>query len=415
MGPLLFNRISPGPVMILPPSQSHPSFRFASQPILDTVYRGLPVCAANHDPFSTDGIRPGLSKPRMGHSSSWAPASSSNPICTNPSRKRPREESILIPDEVNGQRPNNFQVSQPASRPPKERDLYGEGVALNPRSQAAISAESQTGTWIEREAVAGALMSSWPDRRPISKPSFPPSRKAQRLDTTAPGLDGLAFTSIQRQLQHASADDDHRCSLNANSSISAPFAPEEPLVDDFTQLLGISWQRVSHNNDLAPAVRGWEKYINNHFSRCLQSAHILLKNRSMNAYLVTARPIMGSTTTLPEDGASSSLRTTSGDVIKATHFYLFTEDLSEARLVGLTWDNCLQNLRSAPIAFEGINVLKATKKSREVIVECNTAPVKAMGNGICAVSDFRNDSVNVQETSDLNSEVCSEMGMDIDV
>ena len=122
---------------------------------------------------------------------------------------------------------------------------------------------------------------------------------------------------------------------------------------------------------------------------------------------------MGSTTTLLEDGASSSLRATSGDANKVTYFYLFTEDLSEARLVGSTWDNCLQNLRSAPIAFEGINVLKATEKSREVIVECNTVPMKTMGNGISVVADFRNDSVNVQETSNLNSEVCS--GMDIDV
>jgi hypothetical protein len=283
-------------------------------------------------------------------------------------------------------------------------------IPLNPRSQTAISAESQTGTWLEREAIAGALMSSWPDHCPISKPSVPPNHKAQRLDTTAPGT---AFASIQCRLQHASAEDDHRRSLNANSSISAPFAPGEPLVDDFTQLLGISWQHVSHNDNLAPAVRGWEKYINNHFSRCLQSAHILLKNRSMDAYLVTARPVMGSTTTLLEDRASSSLRATSGNVSKATYFYLFTEDLSEAGLVGSTWDNCLQNLRSAPIAFEGINVLKATEKSREVIVECNIVPMKTMGNGISVVADFRNDSVNVQETSDLNSEVCS--GMDIDV
>ncbi|OXV11067.1 hypothetical protein Egran_01174 [Elaphomyces granulatus] len=399
MGPLFLNRISQGPTMILPPFQSHPSFRFASQPILDTVYHGLPACAANHDPFSMDGIRPGPSNPRMGHSS-WAPASSSNPVCTNLSRKRTREESILTPNE---------QPTPRLTSLPKEGDLYGEGmVLLNPRSKMAISAESQT-TWLkeaEREAVADTLISSGSDPRPISKSPVPPSRKARRLDTTAPGLGDIAFASIQHRLKHAS--DDHRRSLNANSSISAPFAPGEPLVDDFTQLLGISWQRVSHNDDLAPAVRGWEKYINNHFSRCLQSAHILLKNRSMNAYLVTARPIMGSVTALPEDGASSSLCISS----KATCFYLFKEDLSEARLVGSTWDNCLQNLRSSPIAFEVVNIIKPTEKSREVIAECNAVLVNAMGNGISVVADFKNDSVNVQET-DLNSEVCS--GMDIDI
>src|SRR6202044_2250214 len=113
-----------------------------------------------------------------------------------------------------------------------------------------------------------------------------PGRKSQRLDNSAPGLDDIALASIHERLQRSDSDVDHSRSLD-NDKTSV--IPDEPRVDDVTCLLGISWQRVSHDDDLAPAVCGWEKYIDNHYYRHLQGARILLKNRSLNAYLVAAQ------------------------------------------------------------------------------------------------------------------------------
>ena len=103
-------------------------------------------------------------------------------------------------------------------------------------------------------------------------------------------------------------------------------------IDDATQLLGISWQRVDNDDDMTPAYRGWKKYIDNRFS--LYDSQFLLKSRALDMYLIAARP----------NSSSSS---------SCVSFYLFSEDLSQARLVASSWEKTVQNLSSVPIVFEG--------------------------------------------------------------
>ncbi|KAL1969594.1 hypothetical protein VTN77DRAFT_8147 [Rasamsonia byssochlamydoides] len=419
MGPVLYNPFSDGPTMVLSPPQDHASFQFPSQPTFDTASQSLQTYAnTDSSPLSMDGVHPTSSKSMTGHSSSWTPASSANPIFTNPSRKRSREESaVAADDDTNGQQSSGLALSKPVSAP-EEEPVYGEGmVLLNPRTGLAISAESQTGTWYEelaeQQAAAAPPVSSRSHRLHDANGSAAPSRKSQRLDTSAPGLDDIALASIRQRLQRTSNDDDYSRSLSKTSS---SIIPEEPRVDDVTRLLGISWQRVSHDDDMAPAVYGWEKYINNHFGRYLHSARILLENRSMNAYLVAAQSTMQPPQAANAFAHNSTAAPSPFDLDPSTCFYLFKEDLTEAQLVGSTWDLCLQNLRSVPIRFEGTEILKAAERTPERVIRDKGVPVNCVvGNGIPIARVSKEDRVIVGGNGDLIDDMAMGTGMRMDL
>lgn len=303
---------SDGPAMVISPSQD--PFQFTPN-TLEPTYPAVP-------PTGT-GLTNGTTKP-------------------SPSRKRSRDDagfeealnssapalstSIPTPETVTA-------ATATATAPPPtsiipEEPVYGEGmVLLNPRTGLGVSAESQTGTWYEETKAAAANAAAKP--RGGADQS---SRKAKRLDPSASGLDDIALS----QLQAAEADG-HRA-LDG----SAGGAPEPP-VDDATRLLGISWQRVADDDDKAPAVRGWTKYIDNQYAAYLADSKILMKSRSLNAFLVAARVV------------------TAADA--PTWYFLFSDDLDQARIVGSSWDMCVRNLRSNPVVFETGDVLVASDKA----------------------------------------------------
>jgi hypothetical protein len=330
MSPTLVNGLSDGPAMVLSPPQDHAFAHFASPPMLNSPGPSHPY-ASNPSTLFSNGVNANSSTSNI--PSPWSLTSPSHHI-PKPSRKRSREAAF---DEAT--HPANGPPA-PAPAPPQEEPVYGEGmVLLNPRTGMALSAESQTGTWYE-EAAENAAAAAPPvssRSKALSSSSDVPGRKSQRLDTSAAGLDDIALSSMHKRLQNT--DDDNHRTLNPGTS-SSPFSPGEPLVDDATRLLGISWQQVSSDNDMAAAVRGWTKFIDNQYSSHLQDSRIFMKNRALNAYLVSARPKGAG---LP---ASAAL-------------YLFTEDLSQAQLVGSTWESTLQNLRTVPITFEGTEILHA--------------------------------------------------------
>lgn len=238
-----------------------------------------------------------------------------------------------------------------------DEPIYGEGmVLLNPRTSLALSAESQTGTWFEEKAETNAAAVEPLAAASGSSRMGLPSRKSQRLDTSTAGWDDITAAAVHRKLQSSVHSDTYRPADGVTSSLSSTSSgPQIPLIDDATHLLGISWQRVStEDKDMAAAVRGWERYINNHFSRFLGNAEILLKHRGLNAYLVTARPTF------------NGLIDSSAPV----YFYLFNEHLTEGQLVGTNWQACLHNLRSSPITFEvGSETMRAAEKTPERLVE----------------------------------------------
>jgi hypothetical protein len=205
-------------------------------------------------------------------------------------------------------------VSTPAPIP--EEPIYGEGmVLLNPSTGMSISAESQTGTWYEEKVEIESNSSPSHEGRP----EMPPSRKSVRLDPTAPPLPRL---------------DDIAAAVAPDSPPKSSSSSSQPTIDDFTYALGIGWTRIaSEDPDIQAAARGWARYLENHYPVHVHGAEILLKSKGLNAYLVGC-----------QEG-----------------FYLFNEDLLEGRLVGRSWDSCLNNLRTHPTAFEGEVVLRAER------------------------------------------------------
>ncbi|PYH45548.1 uncharacterized protein BP01DRAFT_43645 [Aspergillus saccharolyticus JOP 1030-1] len=316
MCPMMLNSLSDGPAMVMSPPQEHAFLQYPHQSRFNPgaeAYRG-------------SGF-----------------ATSSNAFTAKPSRKRSRDD-VGFEDEV--QSSGGPVVPAPVLAVQKEeKPIYGPGmVLLNPRTKMAISAESQTGTWYEETAektVNKAAPISSRSQMLQSGTADNLSRKSQRLDPSAPTVDDITLSSIQSQLNDTSNTDDNRRLLTASSRLS----PEEPTVDDATRLLGISWQRIAtEDSDMAAAVRGWKKYIDRQFSAYLMDSEILMKNRALNAYLVTARPI-----------------TPMGPAFVPA-FFLFSDDLTQAQLVGSSWELCLQNLRSNPIVFEGSQILSASDK-----------------------------------------------------
>lgn len=294
--------------------------------------------------------------------------------------------------------------SKPSIAPPApvvEAPIYGEGmVLLNPRTGVAVSADSQTGTWYEEQAEMKAHQAaSASTRSRNTDPQDGLSRKSQRLDTSASGIDDVELAWIRHHIQSTTNDDNRRSLGN----------PDEPRVDDVTLLLGISWQRVSHDDDLAPAVSGWEKYINNHFHQYLRNARIILKNRSLNAYLVAALPAFDVT---PQNTTGQFEYSTMSGIYQfdpASYFFLFKEDLSEAQLVGSTIDNCLQNLRSTPIQFEGSDILRASERSPERTLAHDNCVV---GHGIPIARVSTNDTTIANyEKAVLNNDMDTAMSM----
>lgn len=323
MCPKILNRLSDGPVMALSPPKENAFARFPSQSLLDTPsgfhgYTG-----------STTSVFAG------GDSAQPVPGTTlaSTPAPPKPSRKRSRDEAAFEEAFALGVPPQ----PKPALAP-KEEPIYGEGmILLNPHTGMALSAESQTGTWCEEKAESQQTAAAPVSSRSIVLQSDSPDlgRKSQRLDTSAPGLDDIALSSMHQRLNGPDIDNQHR-TLHGGST-----PPAEPLVDDATRLLGISWQRIDTDDDMAPAVRGWTKYIDNQYAAYLHDSQMLMKSRALNAYLVTATPVSA----------------------PSPAFYLFNEDLTQAQPVASSWEACLQNLRTTPPVFEGAGPLSAASCS----------------------------------------------------
>ena len=246
----------------------------------------------------------------ISHSTSWTPIDGMTPISTNPSRKRSRDETAFDA-EVDG----SYFASVFAPTPiPEEEPIYGEGMVLiNPRTGISVSAESQTGTWYEEKVDERALKEEI--AAAYDRPKLPTSRKSLRLSQA----------SIRLPLD----------TMVAIAPASPPkTAVDRPEIDEATIALGIGWSKMESESDsLQTAARGWARYIDNHYSTEIHGAQFLLRNAGLDAYLVGC-----------QEG-----------------FFLFTESLLEGKLVGRSWETCLQNLRSQPMAFEGKEVLRAER------------------------------------------------------
>lgn len=205
-------------------------------------------------------------------------------------RKRSRDEasSNLEPD-----------VSAIPQEEPETEWVYGPGMTLIKSTKAYVSdASSQSGTWLEE-------------------------KKAQEESARE------ELRDLQRN--HKSLRTDH--SINFPSSTSAPInvsplraktssaslqGTQAPVVDDFTLHLGIGWRRISDDDHIQAAARGWARFIENHFP--ITNARVVLESKGLQSYLVES----------------------------SQGFFLFAENLRQGQLVSQTVEGTLRNLQCAP-------------------------------------------------------------------
>ncbi|KAI9771970.1 MAG: hypothetical protein M1839_002563 [Geoglossum umbratile] len=272
------------PTVVLPPQQ--PPYTFAN---------GVAAPSSSFN-FSS----PFAQSPSSSRATKFALQLTTPLTINKSSRKRPRDE-IISPVE---QEVDFGSLENPISSSPVAIATDAERVAAQ-KSSFTADASPEKAAW---EHDASTSKPSTPSSVTGPAPPKLVSRKSQRLDSSSVDLEPN-FTSVAEGSPPKSS-------------------PTEPAVDNFTLLLGVGWTRISEDNDIQAAARGWTRYIANHFP--ITGPAILLQSKGLNSYLV---------------GANEG-------------FLLFHDELNQGQLVGTTWESTLKNLRVTPVAFESMEVLR---------------------------------------------------------
>ncbi|KAL2759514.1 hypothetical protein ACRALDRAFT_2050107 [Sodiomyces alcalophilus JCM 7366] len=183
---------------------------------------------------------------------------------------------------------------------------YGEGMSVFKRNRGYIANSNA-----QRSFLAN---------RPPQETPFARNGKSRRLD----------HTEQQASTTKTTMPKGPALSVTEVTPASVSSGNMQPVVDDFTLHLGIGWRKISDDEHIQAAARGWSRYIENHYP--LSSVTILLESRGLQAYLVES----------------------------AEGFFLFSEDLRKGRLVSTRVEVALQNLKCSPPVFEGQDTLVAT-------------------------------------------------------
>lgn len=267
--------------------------------------------------FNMDGHTSSFNSP-FNYGANPFPAASSNltPTSIAPQsragRKRSRDEASENLEE------DYFAVQEPVKEPENEEEwVYGPGMTLiKPNKGYTMEAASQTGTWAEEQEEKEKALAAQVAQQLVDRPILR-AAKSLRLDMTATPLN------------------DDTSSVGASSAASPERSSYvEPTVDDFTRHLGIGWSSLSSDPDIQAAVRGWTRFIENHFA--VTNAKIRLQSRGLASYLVEA-----------DEG-----------------FFLFAEDLRKGQLVSTDLQKTWMNLSSPIPVFEGETVMEAVGTPR---------------------------------------------------
>ncbi|ORY63969.1 uncharacterized protein BCR38DRAFT_343616 [Pseudomassariella vexata] len=250
--------------------------------------------------------------------SAWSQASAPA-MLKKTGRKRSRDEAAVNLDVEAAK----LETIEPVKEPEDEW-VYGEGMVLIKKSSAYVAdAGTQSGTWLE-ERAAEEEARKIEDARAIHGQHRPSMRsnKSQRLD--------LSSVSMSTNSTPATRSSPVR---DITDAIITPGFPadtrHQPVIDQFTLHLGIGWKRISDDEHIQAAARGWARYIENHFP--ITKVQIQLESKGLQSYLVKA----------------------------AEGIFLFAEDLRRGQLVSRNMSRAFENLKVSPPAFEGAEVLTA--------------------------------------------------------
>ncbi|KAK5133606.1 hypothetical protein LTR08_007554 [Meristemomyces frigidus] len=215
-------------------------------------------------------------------------------------RKRSRGDITVLDDEE--EQIVDSSVTTPAEFEEKLRGkpVYGLlGSVVYPDDVGyQVAVESQTRSWVEAQANRTPFELSHPKRPSVS------CRKSQRRTNEASGTDDLAQLVLPPQMREATA---------------------EPLIDEATRVLGISWTRMDATEALRINHAAYSKWIANHYLSLTEVA-VWFVNSAIPGYLVQARNVY----------------------IGQIGYYIFNDDLTEARLVTTEPEQLLPRLKMLP-------------------------------------------------------------------
>lgn len=196
-------------------------------------------------------------------------------------RKRSRGD-MHEPDEEEYVEDDGSHVTPATEYPVLQRSepILGPGMTLIHPDDPGYPArpESQSGTWVDERSQATE------QQRPAMS-----TRKSQRMGSRTVAADDLAQLLLPHEMRDVTA---------------------EPLIDEATRTLGISWTRMDASEALLISQAAYSKWIQNHYP-ALQDVAVWFENSAIPGYLVAARNAYNS----------------------RVEYYIFSHDLMEARLV----------------------------------------------------------------------------------
>ncbi|KAK3670295.1 hypothetical protein LTR78_009849 [Recurvomyces mirabilis] len=169
----------------------------------------------------------------------------------------------------------------------EEEVEIGDGsvsTALDGSGEDATAVAMHSDAWAEEQAARPPF-----NLRHVKRPSVS-SRKSQRKDVSSSASDDILGQLVMPpQMREATA---------------------EPLIDEATRVLGISWARMDSTEALQINKAAYSKWIQNHYPSLI-GVVVWFENSALPGYLVEARNTYSS-----QQG-----------------FYIFSHELTEARLV----------------------------------------------------------------------------------
>lgn len=224
-------------------------------------------------------------------------------------RKRSRGDALAMDEDEH--KDDDGSVLTPAagvSAQPQGEAVLGPGMTLIHHDRPAYEArpESQSGTWVEERAQWNQFQLNPPQQQEEQRPAIS-TRKSQRVDSGAAataGSDHLAQLVLPPQMREVTT---------------------EPLIDEATRTLGISWTRMDSTEPLRISQAAYTKWIQNHYP-ALKDVAIWFENSAIPGYLVEAQ----------------------NAYLNQKAYYIVSQDLTEARLVTSDPSQLIPRLQMLP-------------------------------------------------------------------
>lgn len=193
--------------------------------------------------------------------------------------------------------------------PEEEDEHLGDGSVDTQFSGAQAKQFGQTAYgpgWAQSNntAFGAAAESQLPDAR---RPSIQ-ARKSQRVDASDSNPDDLPRFGLPQQTRES---------------------PTDPFIDEATRALGISWKRMDASEAGMISQAAYAKWIQNHYDS-LKDVGVWFENSAIPGYLVAAKNVY----------------------TRQQEFYIFSNDLTEARLVTNDSNLLVRRLQMLPSGLE---------------------------------------------------------------